>query len=180
MPKEPTIIDQKVVIPATREENQYGDLIFFDGDGNQHKIGNKRPQLFENIIEGRAVELYYAVYMDKKYICGAKLVEGELKPPQSDQNVLPEHQRVIDASKPDEPPAPPPAPQAVGMMTKEVGDMIRTKYLKPLFGDEAYIELIKWYRGQVLAITRISFDGAKLPTFGKPKEPETEAEDIPF
>ena len=96
MPKEPTIIDQKVVIPATREENQYGDLIFTDGDGNQHKIGNKRPHLFENIIEGRAVELYYAQYMERKYICGAKLVEGELKPPQSDQNVLEEHQEVID------------------------------------------------------------------------------------
>ncbi len=96
MPKEPTIIDQKVVIPATREENQYGDLIFFDGDGNQHKIGNKRPHLFENIIVGIAVELYYAQYMERKYICGAKLVEGELKPPQSDQKVLPEHQEVID------------------------------------------------------------------------------------
>lgn len=62
-----------------------------------------------------------------------------------------------------------PAPQAVGMVTKEIGDMIRSKYLKPIFGDDAYLELIKWYRSQVLGITRINFDGAKLPDF-KTKE----------
>ena len=107
-------------------------------------------------------------------------VDSQLAPPQSDQKVLPEHQKEIDRAQE----SPPPAPQAVGMITKEIGDMVRTKYLKPLFGDEAYIELIKWYRGQVLAITRVPFDGAKLPTFGKPKtqepEPFTEPEDIPF
>jgi len=63
-----------------------------------------------------------------------------------------------------------PAPQAVGMCTKEIGDMIRSKYLKPLFGEAAYFELIKWYRGQVLSITRIPYDGSKLPNFETKKE----------
>ena len=95
MPKEPTIVDQKVVIPQTRELNNYGDLIFTDGEGHQHKIGNKRPQLFENIIEGVAVELYYAVYMDKKYICGAKLVGDSLPEAKKPAPELPQHQEAI-------------------------------------------------------------------------------------
>lgn len=63
------------------------------------------------------------------------------------------------------PPPPTPAPQAVGMVTKEIGDMIRAKYLFTIFGEEAQFELIKWYRSQVLGITRIPYDGAKLPKF---------------
>ena len=52
-----------------------------------------------------------------------------------------------------------------GITVTSFGDMIRSKYLKPIFGDETYVELIRWYRSQVLGITRIPFDGAKLPTF---------------
>ena len=59
----------------------------------------------------------------------------------------------------------PPAPQAVGMITKEIGDMIRAKYLTAIFGDETQKELLKWYRSQTLSITRISFDESKLPKF---------------
>jgi len=56
-----------------------------------------------------------------------------------------------------------PAPQAVGMTTKELGDMIRSKQLIPIFGVEVGAELVKWYRSQILGTTRIPFDGAKLP-----------------
>ena len=80
-------------------------------------------------------------------------------------------------------PKPEPAPQAVGMITKEIGDMIRSKYLKPLFGDEIYGELINWYRAQTLGITRVPFDSAKLPQFGVAKRASSEVEepdDVPF
>ena len=60
---------------------------------------------------------------------------------------------------------PEPAPQAVGMTTKEIGDMIRAGKLKEIFGFEIAVDLIKWYRGQILATTRINFDGEKLPQF---------------
>ncbi len=63
-----------------------------------------------------------------------------------------------------------PAPQAVGMIAKEIGDMIRAKYLVTIFGDEAARELIKWYRSQTLGITGIPFDGAKLPQYVPKKE----------
>lgn len=78
--REPTIVDTKIVVVADREENSYGDLIFHDKNGTEHKIGNKRPHLYEKIVPDHAVELYYAQYMDKKYICGAKLVEEQLPP----------------------------------------------------------------------------------------------------
>ena len=64
-------------------------------------------------------------------------------------------------------PLPPPAPQAVGMMTKEIGDMIRADMLSKIFGAEASVELVKWYRSQTLGITRIPYDGTKLPKFKK-------------
>ena len=60
---------------------------------------------------------------------------------------------------------PPPAPQAVGMMTKEIGDMIRTKMLAVIYGAKIANELTKWYRGQTLGITRIAYDGKDLPSF---------------
>lgn len=59
----------------------------------------------------------------------------------------------------------PPNPQAVGMMTKEIGDMIRAERLNGLFGHGTAVELIKWYRSQTLGITRVPFDGEKLPKF---------------
>jgi len=60
---------------------------------------------------------------------------------------------------------PEPNPQAVGMVIKEIGEMQRAGKLSEIFGVEIAIELVKWYRGEVLAITRIPFDGAKLPQF---------------
>lgn len=118
------------------------------------------------------------------FVADIATVEGELPEAKEPAPLLEEHQKVIDEAGIDKAhelcqealrAKPEPAPQAVGMITKEIGDMIRSKYLKPLFGDEAYIELIKWYRGQVLGITRIDFEGAKLPTLKKAQE-----EDVPF
>jgi len=57
------------------------------------------------------------------------------------------------------------APQAVGMMTKEIGDMIRAKMLTVIYGTKIANELTKWYRSQALGITRINYDGKDLPVF---------------
>jgi len=150
MPRDPVIVDQKVVIPATRELNNYGDLIFTDGDGSQYKIGNKREHLFENIIEGQAVELYYAVYMDKKYICGAKLVDGALPPPKSDKAVLPEHQKEIDRAQ--EPPKKERNPQEVGLAYKILSELYVHGFIdedKP-DGKELVLRLKMWLKDVLL------------------------------
>lgn len=104
------------------------------------------------------------------FVSDIETVGGGLAPPVKPE-MLPEHKEEIAeavASVAGSPPAKeqPPNPQAVGMITKEIGDMIRAKYLVPIFGDEASQELIKWYRSQTLGITRIPFDGNKLPKFG--------------
>ncbi len=95
--------------------------------------------------------------------------------PQQEPTILPKHKEVIKEAReeakkePSEPP--PPDKQAVGMITKEIGEMIRAKLLVPIFGDEISVELLKWYRGQTLGITRVQFDRDKLPKFGvKPEK----------
>ena len=78
--------------------------------------------------------------------------------------------KLEQQSKPDVPPQPgeelpAPAPQAVGMMTKEIGDMMRADRLKAIFGPKITVELIKWYRSQALGITRIPFESKDLPEY---------------
>ena len=88
-------------------------------------------------------------------------------PPPTRPIVSEREQKVVEEAHETAPPSPPkePAPQAVGMITKEIGDMIRSKYLKPIFGDEVSVELMKWYQAQVLGITRVTFSSKQLPTF---------------
>lgn len=57
------------------------------------------------------------------------------------------------------------APQAVGMITKEIGDHIRAGTLSTIFGAKIANSLLVWYRGQTLGITQIDFDGKDLPKF---------------
>ena len=87
--------------------------------------------------------------------------------------ILPEHQAEIDKALNEPKELPPPAPQAVGMITNNLTTLMlegmkqgsTSTFLKPLFGIEASIELAKWYRSQVLGITRIKFEGKDLPDF---------------
>lgn len=57
------------------------------------------------------------------------------------------------------------APQAIGMMTKEIGDHIRAGTLTSVFGKKIGVELVKWYRGQALGISQVPFDGKDLPEY---------------
>lgn len=96
------------------------------------------------------------------------LLAGEQLPPAKAPEQLPEQmQAPVDEALEKVPPKPlaEPAPQAVGMITKELGDMIRAKYLMTIFGEEVGHELIRWYRSQTLGITRINYDGKNLPKF---------------
>lgn len=55
--------------------------------------------------------------------------------------------------------------EAIGMITKEIGDHIRAGTLSTIFGSKIANSLLVWYRGQTLGITRIDFDGKDLPKF---------------
>jgi len=91
------------------------------------------------------------------------------------------------AVNPDAPHPPPPLPAparsysdgaAIGMVTNRIGAHIDNNTLEIVFGKKIGAELMTWYRGQILGISRIPFDGKDLPKFGK-MEP-IDPEDIPF
>ena len=156
--KAPTIERYEVVQVASHKNNSYGDLLFIDSLGKEYKIGNKRPQFFGAIIDGRAVKLGYAIYKGKEYIATAELYDGQVK--------LPQTEPIHTAVKPETQPA----PQAVGMMTKEIGDHIRAGTLSKFLDVETANNILAWYRGQMLGITKVAFDGAKQPKYKKPEE----------
>ena len=54
---------------------------------------------------------------------------------------------------------------ARGMSVKELGDMMRAGLLTKIFGEPVARSLTVWYRGEILAITKISVDGKDLPKF---------------
>ena len=132
-----------------------------DGRETTKSIFNQLENKWPLLVEGKALEFK----MEKKgqfwNVVDITDVGDSLPAPKSDKAVLPEHQKEIDKAQ--EPP--PPAPQAVGMITKEIGDMIRAKMLTVIFGKKIATALTVWYRSQTLGITRIEFDGKDLPTF---------------
>jgi len=156
----------EIVLSGENRYDDYGNYFFKDKAGKEHKVGVKRKNQQEliDLVEhnpDRAVKFTFDSYKEIDYIVGIELLELKVDGAKiTEQQVKPQSRETASE----------PAPQAVGMCTKEMGDMIRAKYLKPLFGDEAYLELIKWYRGQILSITRIPYDGTKLPKFDAKKE----------
>ncbi len=168
MAQQVEIIRKATFVVQSSEVDTYGNLMVTDKGGETHKIGEKRPHLFDTFQPDIAVEVGYAntSFKDKEgntieYIATAVKVEGALSPPVKTTTApVPEHEDV---------PAPPKpiAPQAIGMMTKEIGDMMRAGLLTKIFGVEAAANLVTWYRGEATGITRIAFDGAKYPKLDK-------------
>ncbi len=90
----------------------------------------------------------------------------------SEEGVTPElpaeQQAIVDEALAQSVPTIPvkePAPQAVGMTTKEIGNLIISKDINWIFGKKIALKLAEWYRGQILATTRIVYDGKDLPKF---------------
>ena len=72
---------QIIVVKSVLDKDDYGSLLFTDQEDKAYKIGVKRVHLFNQIIEGRAVELFWDTYKGKMYIADARLVEpGEPRP----------------------------------------------------------------------------------------------------
>ena len=174
---------EKVWAIKSREEkvasngNKYLLVVVAGDDGKDHKqtfYEQGMWAVFQN-------NDYVKVTLDKPEgatrweVKGAVAVTDELPKAKEPAPLLPEHQKVIDEAGVEKAhelvqealATPPPAPQAVGMMTKEIGDMIRAKYLKTIFGEKIAIGLMHWYQQQALSITRIEFDTKDLPDFEK-------------
>uniref|UniRef100_A0A6M3IIK8 Uncharacterized protein n=1 Tax=viral metagenome TaxID=1070528 RepID=A0A6M3IIK8_9ZZZZ len=78
---ETKITRKEVFVTESSELNKYGDLIVTDKAGKTHKIGKKRPNLFDVFQPDRAVEVGYGEYMNREYIAVAHPVAEGLAPP---------------------------------------------------------------------------------------------------
>lgn len=150
--------------------NQYLQIIIAGDDGKDHKHNLYEKGMWA-VFQNND---YVKVELDKPEgkgweVKSASSVTENLPPSKAPEPLLEEHQAVIEKAVAEATPIPvkEPAPQAVGMCTKELGDMIRAEKLIALFGHDVGVELVRWYRRQVLGITKVPFDGGKLPDFKK-------------
>ncbi len=145
----------------------YGNLVVIDKTGKERRVNKKHESLHPVFVAGQAVEVGLGNFMNKEFIHTAKAVAEGLAPPPT--VIKPEYDIKEENQPRDSFPQvgvkPVPAPQAVGMMTKEIGDMIRAKMLTVIYGTKIANELAIWYRSQALGITRINYDGKDLPVF---------------
>ncbi len=146
------IIRKEVVVVESMDYDKYGNLLFKDKGGNDHKIGVKRIELAKQIVEGRAVELGYSEYMNKEYIAEAKLVEGGLPPPVTPIPRLP--QQPITSSIPPKEVKQELKPETisgvtVGMTINNITQLICAKMLKEVF-QETVPKVNGWYKSQML------------------------------
>jgi len=164
----------------TTEHGDYGEYRKVTGIDDKGKevtknVGDRFQDKWDLLQEGATLD-FKMTQKDKKWYIADIIPITESLPSPTKSTILPEHQAEIDKAigeatvikKLPEIPG-----QEIGMTVKEIGDMIRTEKLVALFGLEATVELVKWYRGRILATTRIPYDGSKLPDFKK-KETKTE------
>lgn len=153
--------DTVIVIGVTRVDEYNNLWVTPKGGGNEVKISVKRAGLHPLFQQGKAVMLHWETYKNIPYVSDAKLVEGELPEAQKLESppLQPGESRVVEV------PQTPPAPQAVGMITNNICQLIIADKLTAIFGKRIGIELVKWYRSQTLGITRIPFDGKDLPEY---------------
>ena len=118
--KEPEI----VVLSGDNRQDQYGNFLFKDLAGAEHKIGAKRENQGElvaliNNNPGRGVKLTYNEYMNRSFIVGAELVEGALpEPVKTETQPIPQIDTPPSKSRED----------AIreGMWFKELGESLRS------------------------------------------------------
>ena len=118
--KEPEI----VVLSGDNRQDQYGNFLFKDLAGAEHKIGAKRENQSElvaliNNNPGRGVKLTYNEYMNRSFIVGAELVEGALpEPVKTETQPIPQIDTPPSKSRED----------AIreGMWFKELGESLRS------------------------------------------------------
>ena len=148
-------IETKTIQSGANQGNSYDAVVVKDDQGKDRKFSLFDPDLKKLFREAKEGSLALDIVVEKNEkgflnpISG-KLVSEELLPPAKPL----EHQEI-----------PQPAPQAVGMVTNNICQLVVADKLTAIFGKKIGVELVKWYRAQVLGITRIPFEGADLPEY---------------
>ncbi len=158
------IIRKQIIVVDAVGNNSYGDLTFTDKEGKEYKVGNKRISYFRDvIISGAAVQLNFSTYKGREYVYSAELVKDGLPAP-----TIPETGKTVAQIKAEEIHKETVIPgQQIGMTVKAILDLIVAGKLAFVFGDEIAAKLAEWVRGQILATTRVTYDGSQLPTLYK-------------
>ena len=139
----PTIVRTEVVVVDRHELNPYNDMIFWDKADKEYKVSAKRQWLHEKVVDGVAITLGYAVYMDREYIADILDVASQLPPP-----VTP--QKPADAPKPTAyaekvPAHREPAPQEVGMCWNNLGAGVRDGSIERDFPKQCVVIKSQYY-----------------------------------
>ncbi len=112
-----------VIVVGTTELDEYGNMwVTPKGGGERVKIAKKREGLHPLFKQGKAVLLKWETYQNHPYVADAKLVAGELQPPQ-EPTILPKDQKIIEEAR-KEAVKKEPSGQETGMWWKEVGNRI--------------------------------------------------------
>ena len=149
-----------IITVAEKVARDKGGFDIVDTLGKAYLVGVKNSAIAENLIVGRASKVTLFSHTTGTYINTAELYDGMVDPPQTEPQVRTEptmratesHNKLGEGA-------------ARGMTVKEVGDMIRADRLKAVWGQIVAAKLVTWYRGEILGITKIDFDGKDLPKF---------------
>ena len=133
----------------------------FDSTGQSVKVKSGQKDVLKNrwgeLQVGRAYSFTMGIFNNFPFVQNFKLHEGEVPEPRP----LPPNPPTLGEGA------------ARGMTCKEVGDHIRAGTLSTVFGKKIATTLLVWYRGELLGITKVSFDGKNLPKFGKEEDLRT-------
>ncbi len=127
-------------------------------NGGKYKVSPKRSNLFNVFQVGAEVKIGWANYMNQDYISTAEQTGNHFPTDAEAQKAFKE--AVAQLPKPQSEPVQSkstpivPSGQEVGMTTKEIGDMIRSKMLSVVFGEDA-IKLTEWYKKRIKTTTGI-------------------------
>ena len=137
-----------IITVGTTELDGYGNLLVTpQGGGDKIKIAQKREKLHSLFEQGKAVILHWETYMNRPYVSDAKLVEGELPPAR--KPIMPDTGNIPTEH-------PKPAPQEVGMWTKELGEAIRSGQLEKDF-PKMFVKIKTAYYKKMSEVTGIPF-----------------------
>lgn len=150
---EQTIINSTVIrlSEAQATNNQYGDLLFTDDQGNEYKINNKRSAFFSIIRAnaGKEVKLGWSKFNGKEYIATVGIIAPTQATTQKQTGNVP--QRANPTTTPQNPPI---SGAEKGMILKEIGDNFRTK----LFTKGDYAGLWAYYLSEIGRVTGVKIN----------------------
>lgn len=135
-------------VPA--RNNEFGDLLFTDDQGNEYKISNKRSAFFSIIRSniGKEIKLGWSKYNGNEYINNVGIMPTTQATTQKQTGNVPQRNPTTQPAKP---PVLPISGPEKGMILKEIGDSLRAG----LFTSEDQPGLWDYYKAEIGRVTGV-------------------------